>query len=90
MTEVLSTEPGPGVRATYRGMPGTIEGESSLLIHPDGRHEEIWHLVYDRLQRYGGPCGCCRPFGTRHAYRGVYTTAAHLVIEPPIQPERLS
>ena len=73
--EVLSTEVGPGVRASYLGMWGTVTGEPSLMIHADGHREVIWHLVYDHPEAYGPPCGCCRPFGTRHRYRGVYTTA---------------
>ena len=81
---VLSTEGiGPGVRATYLGMPGTIEGEPGTMIHPGGAHEVVWHLVYDRPRDYGPPCGCCP--GPRHRYRGVFTTATNLVIEPPSQ-----
>ena len=82
MTGVQSTELGPGVRATHLGLPGHIEGPSSVLISADGKRDRIWHLVYDTPRQTNSPCGCCRPFGEGHRYRGVYTTADNLVIEP--------
>ena len=75
------TRLGPGVRASYLGVPGVIEGQSSLLIGPDGSRKRIWHLVYDTPRQTTSPCGCCRPFGEGHRYLGVFTTPEHLVIE---------
>lgn len=74
------TRLGPGVRATYLGVPGHIEGDSSLMISPDGSRQRIWHLVYDTPLQTTHPCGCCRPFGEGHRYRGVFTTPEHLVL----------
>ena len=87
MTGVQSTEPGPGARASHLGLPGVIEGPSSLLIGADGERKRIWHLLYDTPRQTTSPCGCCRPFGEGHRYLGVYTTADHLVVEVNHPPE---
>lgn len=79
----------PGTRATYRGRVGTVADEVSHLTTPEQGTQVLFHLVYDTPQPYGPPCGCCRPFGVAHHYRGVHTTAENLtVLKPWLDPAR--
>lgn len=64
-----------GTRATYKGVPGTVETTKSHITFPGQRPQPLFHLRYDV------PQSSRDPQHPNHKYVGAFVTAERLVVQ---------